>query len=161
MLRHQISRYVLALLLPLALLAGCTGPSEEEADIDRQEIEVFLEEYLPKMAEAYATGDLEPVKPYVSEREVAVLQKNIRDLATQGRTVKTELQELTIEEVNPLSHATVSLTTVEEWSVRVYAQGTENLLAEDPSQFNRVQYQLDRDDGKWTLMARHSQTLED
>lgn len=156
--------YVLVLLLSVPLLGGltaCTGPSEEAADVDREELRAVLLEYLPKMGEAYFTGDLNTVRPYISEREVAVLQKNIRDLARQGRTVKTTLKELTIEDVNVLSYATVSVTTVEEWSVEVYAQGTTNLLAEDESQVNRVQYQLGRDDGEWTVMGRNSQTLQD
>ncbi len=164
MTRHRISSYALTLLIPLTLLGGwtaCTGPSEEAADVDREEIEAFLLEYLPKMSEAYATGDLEPVEPYVSEREVAVLKKNIRDMARQGRTVRTTLRELTIEQVNPLSYATLSVTTVEEWDVQAYALGTENVLGEDLGQVNRVQYQLERDDGEWTLLNRTSQTLLD
>lgn len=161
--RRSSLHVLLILLIPFwlaAALAGC-APTEESADVDREELRGILLEYLPKVAEAYATGNLEPVEPYVSPREVAVLRKNVRELAQQGRTVKTELEELTIESVDVVSYGSVFVTTVEEWSVQVYAQGTDNLLAEDPSQINRVRYQLRREDGEWTIMARNSETLQD
>lgn len=150
----------LLLLLPCALLAlglaACGEPSPEDLAEESEAIRQTLLLYLPKMADAYATGDVEQLEGMASQKERAILDKNVRQLAQQGRTVKTELRELTIEELNLISYANAYVTTVEEWDVRVYAQGTERLLGEDLGQVSRVQYQLKRQDGEWLLLSRNS-----
>lgn len=144
---------LLLALLP-GLLAGC-APDEKDAQQAREEIREMLLAYLPKMAEAYRTGDVEPLTELATERERAVLHKQITELEQQGRVVDTELLDLTIEDLNLVSYATAYVTTAENWRVRVYAVGTDRVLGEDDRQFSRVRYQLGREGGRWVVMGRN------
>lgn len=155
-----IALALVALLVVLAPVA-CGPPSEEELRRVRDDIRAMLLEYLPKMADAYATGETEQLEPYAAPKEIAILEKNIRDLARQGRVVDTELEELTVEGLNLDRHVNAYVTTLEVWDVKVYAAGSENLLGEDDDQRSRVRYQLKRRDGQWQLLSRHSTPLEE
>ncbi len=72
----------LGLLLSLAAggLGGC-GRSKETEAADRQQIKAFLDEYLPKLAKAYRTGDTEPLAPFAAAKERAAIEKRVVDLA--------------------------------------------------------------------------------
>lgn len=157
---HAFRLAALLLTAVFALLTAC-APSEEEVAVDREAIRQTLMDYLPLMAEAYATGDVEPLVGKATQKERAILDKNVRDLASQGRTVRTELRELTIEEIDMVSYGTAYVTTLEEWQVRVYASGTENVLGEDADQVNRVHYQLQREGDGWLVMSRNSSQVAD
>lgn len=146
----------LVFLLGVAALAlSCGAPSEEDLSQAREEIRATLLEYLPKMAEAYRTGDVEPLEGFTTQKERAILQKHISELEQRGRTMDTELLELTIEDLNLVSYANAYVTTVETWHVTSYAVGTDRVLGEDPRQFSRVRYQLKREGDRWTIMARN------
>jgi len=145
---------LLAALAVALLTAGCS-PSQKDVEQAREEIRATLLDYLPRMAEAYRTGDVEALTDRTTERERAVLHKQITELEQRGMTMDTELLDLTIEDLNLVSHATAYVTTAENWSVRVYAVGTDRLLREDPRQFSRVRYQLERERGHWTVMGRN------
>lgn len=144
-------------LLPLSLLTltGCTEVSPEEKEEIREEIRATLLEYLPLLAEAYRTGDTSVVAPYTTEKEQAILEKNIHDLAQQGRTMDTELLELTIEDLNLVKRVNAYVTTLEEWRVTAYALGTEQVVGENERQTSRVRYQLKKVDGQWEIRARN------
>lgn len=143
-----------SLLVGMALLGAC-APTEEEIRVEREELRATLEEYLPRMAEVYRTGDLEPLRPYASERELAVLQKNISDQAARGQSFDNELVELTIESVSPMSEMNVMVRTVETWSVKLRPVGSEEgILGQTEAQVSRVQYHLQRTDNRWRVMAR-------
>jgi hypothetical protein len=142
-------------LLPALLLAGaCGGASPEEEAADREEIAAFLREYLPKMAEAYRTGDVEPVIPYSTQKERAVIESRVRDLARTGQILAPELESVEVEDVTVWSAVNAFVTTVEVWNIRVLASGTEAVIREELNQPNRVKYQLKREDGRWRVFGR-------
>ena len=133
---------------------SCGGSSGSDGEVDRQEIETALESYLPLLAEAYATGDLEPLRPFVAEKEIARVYKRVQDLANQGRTLVPTFRQMTIEDVNVWNYSNAYVTTHEVWDLVVYATGSENILAEEYEQPNRVKYQLKRDGEQWRVLFR-------
>lgn len=145
----------LALLLASAFLAGaCGGQSPEEKAADQEEIQAFLEEYLPRMAEAYRTGDVEPIVPYTTEKERAVIENRVREMAKTGQILAPELDSVEVEDVTVWSAVNAFVGTVEVWDVRVLASGTEAVVREELNQPNRVKYQLKREDGRWRVFGR-------
>lgn len=145
----------LALLLASALLAGaCGGQSPEEEAADQEEIQAFLEEYLPRMAEAYRSAEVEPIVPYTTEKERAAILTRVGDLAKTGQILAPELESVEVEDVTVWSAVNAFVTTVEVWDVRVLASGTEAVVREELNQPNRVKYQLKREDGRWRVFGR-------
>ena len=57
-----------------------------------------LELYLPRLGQAYATGDLEPLEGLAAQKEIAAIAKRINDLAEQGRVLEPTFRQVTIEE---------------------------------------------------------------
>jgi hypothetical protein len=145
--------------LVLALAFAACAPSPETLQENRRAVEQQLREYLPKLAEAYAANDPQVIAPYAVPREVAVLEKNLRDLSGQGRRVETSLRQLTVEDLEMASPSTAYVTTLEVWNVRVYATGSDHVLGEDEAQTNRVQYQLKWEDGRWVVLSRNSRAV--
>lgn len=160
-LRSAVSSPFLALVagaFAAALALGACGPpSTEEVEADREEIHAFLAEYLPRMAEAYETGELEPIEPYTTLKERETIKKRIRDLAKQGSVLAPELVSLEVEEVVTWSVVNAFVTTVEVWNVRVVAAGSDRVVREELGQSNRVKYQLKREEGRWRVFGRELQ----
>lgn len=145
----------LALLLVLGLSSSCGAPSEQDLTEAREEIRATLMEYLPKMAEAYRSGDVEPLEGYTTQKERAILDKHITELERRGLSMDTELLTLTIEDLNLVNYANAYVTTVETWDVTSYAVGTDRVVGEDLGQSSRVRYQLKREGDRWIVMARN------
>lgn len=153
-----------ALAIPLVLgaavilLAGACGPpSAEEVAADEEEVRAFLLEYLPKMSEAYRTGDTAPLEPYTTLKERETIKKRVRDLAKQGSVLSPELESLEVEDVVTWSAVNAFVTTVEVWDLRVLAAGSDSVVRETEDQANRVKYQLKREDGRWRVFGRQLQ----
>lgn len=145
----------LVLLLPLlGTVAGSCKPTPEEKAADREEIATFLREYLPKMAEAYRTGDTESLAPYAAQKERAAIEKRVLDLAKQGQVLAPTLDSLQIEDVRTWGRVNAYVTTVEVWDLRVLAAGSDSVVRQQLGQSNRVKYQLQRDDGRWRVFWR-------
>ena len=149
-------RRALSCVLLLGTLLAC-GPSERQQEVDLEDIQRYLESYLPLLGAAYATGDLEPLEEVVAIKEVARVEKRIHDLGLQGRVLAPTFRQLTIEDVNVFNFANAYVTTLEVWDVRVLAAGTDTVLAEELDQRNRVQYQLKREGGRWRVLFRSIQ----
>jgi hypothetical protein len=145
---------LILIALWVAISGGCGGDSTSDSPVDRQEIEDTLEAYLPLLAEAYATGDLEPLRPWAAEKEIARVHKRVQDLSYQGRTLVPTFRQLTIEEVNVWNYSNAYVTTLEVWDLVVYPTGSEQVLAEEHEQPNRVKYQLKRDGDQWRVLFR-------
>ncbi len=146
---------VLALLgaLLLGSVTGC-GPSKQSEAVDRQQIQSFLQEYLPKLAQAYRTGDTEPLAPYAAAKERATIEKRVTDLAKTGEVLAPELESLEIEDVTVWGVANAYVTTLEVWNIRTFAAGSDNVVRQALGQRNRVKYQLRRDNGRWRVFWR-------
>jgi hypothetical protein len=148
-MRHGLSTLVLMLLVA----AGC-GPSAERQQLNRDEIKADLEVYLPLLGEAYATGNLEPLREWAVEKEVARVRKRLDDLASQGRRLVPTFRQMTIEDVHIWNYSNAFVSTLEVWDLQILATGTENLLTEELGQRNRVKYQLEREKDHWRVLFR-------
>ena len=149
-------RTPIALALLLLLAAACIS-GEEQQRIDTESIAAALELYLPRLGDAYATGDLAPLEGLAAQKEVAAIAKRISDLADQGRILEPTFRELTVEEVKVFNYANAYVTTVEVWDLRSLATGSREPLAEDLGQRNRVRYQLKREGDSWKVLFRQKQ----
>ncbi len=139
--------------LVLFVLVSC-GSAETRQEVERGEIQANLETYLPLLGEAYATGNLVKLQPWAAQKEVARVRKRIEDLGQQGRTLVPTFRQLTIEDFNVWNRANAYVTTVEVWDLKVFATGTDQVLAEEVGQSNRVKYQLKRGEDRWRVLFR-------
>lgn len=144
-----------ALCLTIMACGGESGTSDDLAD--RQEIQTTLETYLPLLAEAYATGELTALEPYAAQKEVASIHKRINDLWSQGKSLEATLRSVTVEEVKIWNYSNAYATTHEVWDLVVLATGSEQVLASEYEQPNRVKYQLKRENGGWRILFREIQ----
>ena len=130
------------------------GPSEEQEQVNRDELKAALESYLPILGETYATGDLSLLEGLAAEKEIARIHKRIEDLSYQGRRLVPTFRSLTIEESNVWNYSNCYVTTLEVWDLEVRATGTEQVLSSQLEQANRVKYQMKREDGLWRVLFR-------
>ena len=153
----SLLRLALGLIL-VAALAGCSA-SDEVSPADEQAISESLAQYLPGMANAYATGDLEPLRGIAAEKEIATLHKKINDLMNEeGRIVEPTLRGFDIEDVTIWSYSNAFVTTLETWDFRVLASGTDTVTSEVDGQRQRVKYQMKRRDEGWQVLYRVIET---
>ena len=158
--RPTISGLVVLLIGAAVVLSAC-GSSEERQAADQAEIQASLDAYLPLLGEAYSTGDVEILREWAAEKEMARIYKRVMDLAEQGRVLAPTLQRMTVEETKVWNYSNAFVTTLEVWDVRSLVIGTDQVVAEDLGQTNRVQYQLDRNpeggEGRWRVLYRSKQ----
>ena len=128
-----------------------------QVEVDGPAGQAALELYLPRLGQAYATGDLEPLEGLAAQKEIAAIAKRISDLAEQGRVIEPTFRQMTIEEVKVFNYANAYVTTVEVWDLRSLATGSRQQLAEDIGQSNRVKYQLKREGDRWKVLFRAKQ----
>lgn len=152
-LRARRALLAAALLGALALGACAQASPEDEAE-DREAIQAFLEEYLPRMAEAYRTGEVEGLDPYAAAKEQEEILRMVRELAKAGEVLAPELESVQVEDITVWNEVNAYVTTVEVWDVRTFATGTERVVRERLAQPNRVKYQLKRERGRWRVFWR-------
>lgn len=153
---------LLLLALPLVTVAlGSCQPTPEERAADREEIATFLREYLPKMAQAYRTGDTEALAPYAAQKEREMIKKRVLDLAKQGQVLAPHLDSLEVEDVRTWSKVNAYVTTVEVWDIKVLAAGSDTVVRQELGQSNRVKYQLQRDGDRWRVFWRQLEKTYD
>ena len=146
---------LLALLLP----AVACGPGPEEVAADQNEIKAAVEAYLPQLAEAYATGNIEVLRGHAVEKELASVDKVVGELAAEGRVLKPELKSVTFEQVEIWNKANAYVTTLEVWDIYNYAAGSDVVLSEAIDKAHRVRYQLkERPDG-WQVLYRQVEQI--
>ena len=144
------------LAIAALLLVGATGctSKEEQQEADWEGVEAALEEYLPKLAEAYTTGDVSLLDGLAAPKEIARVNKRIEEFMALGRTLEPEFVELTVEKVDVWGYANAFVNTVEIWNLRSYATGSHEIVGEELAQSNRVKYQFKRDDDAWLVLYR-------
>ena len=146
--------WLLASALVFLLTVNCQGVAPPDPEVDHQEIEATIRDYLPKLAQAYATGNIEPLKTLTVDKEIARIRSRAQELADQGKVYEPDFKEMTIENVSVWQYANAAVTTLEVWDVRSYALGSRTLLGEVTDQRNRVKYQLKRKDHGWVVLYR-------
>jgi hypothetical protein len=158
MMQVNLNGNWLVKLLLAAILAAACAPSAEEVAVDKAEIQEALVAYLEVLGEAYATGNLELLREYAAEKEIASIERRMRSRLAEGITLEPTLQEVTVEEVDIWSYSNAYVTTVELWDLEVYTSGTHLLVSETRGQPNRVRYQLLREAGRWMVLYREVET---
>lgn len=138
----------------LALMPACGG-GEEQAAADRQQIQATLEAYLPKLGEAYVSGSTEGLRGLAAEKEIAMVEKLINELAAEGRQIRASFGGLTIEDVTTWGYANAYVTTVELWTVETWTTGGQRLAGGERR--DRVQYQMQREGDQWLILYRKRQ----
>ena len=83
------------LVIPLLLALAC---GEQAADVEkaRPEIEAMLLQYLPRLGEVYAENDASRVEGLAADREIAAIEKRLRDIRLEGRTLAPTFRSMTI-----------------------------------------------------------------
>ncbi len=152
--RHRVFAGRLLAAVVLVAAAACQGVAPPDQEVDYQEIESTIREYLPKLAEAYATGNIVPLKPLTVEKEIARIRFRAQELADGGKVYEPDFKEMTVENISVWRYANAAVTTLEVWDVRSYAIGSHTLLSEVTDQRNRVKYQLKRKDHGWVVLYR-------
>jgi len=142
----------MALSLAVGLVACGEGPEGSEAT--QAEIKQLLEAYLPRLSEAYKQEEATAVAGLAATREVAAIEKRLRDISMEGRRLEPTFRSVAIEKIKIWSYANAYVTTNEVWDIRTFASGTETMLTEQLEKRNRVKYQLKRIDGEWTVLGR-------
>jgi hypothetical protein len=145
---------IVLLVLLISVLTACGGDRRGGSEIDKTEIRATLEQYLPIMAAAYASGDVAPLNTYAAEREVATVQKRIKEVRVRGERLEPTFRSLTIEKVTAWGYSNAYATTLEVWDLRLYASHGENPVVETLEQRSRVKYQLRREDDHWIVLYR-------
>jgi len=144
---------LITLLLAFALAAvGCGGV--ERQLVDTASMTAMLETAMPLLAQAYADGNVEVLRPYAAERELARITNLIGDLARSGRHLVPTFHHLTVEDSRTWNNSSAYMTTVEVWDIRLYALGRDDLLAEEIGKSQRVKYQMMRDGDSWRILYR-------
>jgi hypothetical protein len=157
--RRWLSVLGVMLLLALMLFAAACASDERTAELDRGEIEELLADYLPKLGEAYRTGNVEVLRDVASEKELAAMTKQIGDLMSQeGRVIDPKLVSFTVEQINVWNYSNAFVTTIEVWDLKVLVSGSEQVLSEVQDQRSRVKYQLKRRDEGWQILSRIRET---
>ncbi len=155
------SRVLLTLLLLAALPgAGCGEPGSDP-QVDRQEIEAVLRDYLPRLGRAYGERDTSVLEGFAVPKEMARISLRTEELADTGRVYEPGLKEVTVEDVSVWNYSNAFVTTLEVWDVRSFTLGTHLLVNESLGQRNRVKYQMKRKEGSWVILYRElDQTFE-
>lgn len=154
-LRTLLGVAVPALVLAGLLAATACGPSPEEMEANREDVEALLQEYARQLSQAYAFSDPSALEEVATPREVANVENNIARLAEQGRRIAAHQKEMVIEDLNVFQPGQAFVRTFEVWDIRVTALGAEEVISRDPDQQSRVRYRLKTDDeGEWKVVGR-------
>jgi len=143
----------LSLVMLLGAVWGCGSDSVASVE-DEAAIRSAIEAYLPQLAEAYKRGDASVLEGFAAEKEIAGLDKRIRDMLAESREIHPTFKSVIVEDAHVWSAANAFATTLEVWDLRVMASGTDRVLSEAIDQRNRVKYQLKKVDGAWIVLFR-------
>ncbi len=141
-------------VLTLAWLAVGCGEIGSDPEVDRQEIESMLRDYLPKLGQAYGSRDTSILEGLAVPKEMARIDLRTEELTTTGRVYEPEFKEVTVEDVSVWNYSNAFVTTLEVWDVRSFTLGTHLQVNESLGQRNRVKYQMKRKGEGWVILYR-------
>ena len=150
---RKIGPASIRLLLALSLAACSAGDGSVSAE-DRNQIREVLEAYVIQLADAYAENRFDSLAGLAAEKEIARVEKRIRDLAAEGWVLEPTFRQLTMENVEIWGYANAFVTTFEVWDERLFISGTRQLAREGIGRSYRVKYQLKREDDRWQILFR-------
>ena len=134
-------------------LAGCESDRTASPE-DEAAVLAMLEEYLPRLALAYSSGEGSVLEGFAAQKEIAGVKGRIRNLLNESREIHPTFKSVLLEDVKVWRHVNAYATTLEVWDLRVVAEGTDTVLSEVYNQSNRVRYQLKRRDNSWVVLFR-------
>lgn len=146
------SPFSLALVALLVVLFGCSAPGAVE--IDESQVRSLLENYLPKVGEAYAKQDPKIIAPWAVPKEVARIGTRIEELEIKGQYYVPTLDSFEVVSISPWNYSNAFVTTLEVWDVSAYTVGSHRLVTQVLDQKSRVKYQLKRQDDGWVVLFR-------
>jgi hypothetical protein len=127
---------IAALAMAGALACGGGGEERRATDpasaADRQDIERMLNQFLPALASAYGSGDVESLRPYAVERVLAYTEKRINDMLGQGMVLRPRFESLVIEDIRTWGNDFAVVNTLETWDLTYYATGGESVVSDRP-----------------------------
>jgi hypothetical protein len=139
--------------LGVLLVAACSA-ANEESDRHRAAIAAALEGYLPKLGQAYATGDVEVLRGLTDERELAALEKKIVDRAAEGTVLEPKFESVAIESLQVWNDANAAAVTLEQWDLDLYDLETREIANQRLNQRYRIKYELRREGATWMVTRR-------
>jgi hypothetical protein len=145
--------------------AGCGGQSaEQQAAADattRAAVQEMLQAYLPAFATAYRTGDLEPLRTWAVEKEIASLERRLVAMNEEGLSLEPTLVEVVVEDVQVWNRVNAFATTLETWDLRFLSSGAGVVVSERLGERQRVKYQLKLEGEAWMVYYREvGETIE-
>lgn len=145
-------------------ILGCSrAPADVAADTAelKATVETVLESYLPAMATAYGSGNLEPLREWAVEKELAALERRLVVMNEQGLSLQPTLVDVVVEDAQPWNRINAFVTTVETWDLRFMTSGGGSLVSERLGERQRVKYQFKQEGGRWWILYREvGETLE-
>lgn len=144
----------LVFVVLLLALSGCSAPGAVE--IDESQVRSLLENYLPKVGEAYAEQDPKIIAPWAVPKEVARIGTRIEELEIKGQYYVPTLDSFEVVSISPWNYSNAFVTTLEIWDVTAYTMGTDREISQVMGQKSRVKYQLKRKDAGdgWVVLYR-------
>ena len=150
-------RWAAALAVAAALAAGCgdrpTPGAEPASPADRQEVQAMLEQFLPTLARAYASGDMEPMRPFAAQRVLAYTEKRVADLAARGMVLQPKLEAVVVEDLRTWGNDFGVVKTLETWDLAYQSTGG-GVVDDRPDVKSRVAYQVKKEGGRWRVYHR-------
>lgn len=157
-------RAVVALVVCAVVVPGCQkAPEDVAADTAefKATTQAVLDAYLPAMATAYASGNLEPLREWAVEKELAALERRLTIMNEQGLSLHPTLVDVVVEDAQPWNRINAFVTTVETWDLRFMTSGGGSLVSERLGERQRVKYQFKNEGGRWWILYREvGETLE-
>lgn len=139
--------------LPALALALCAACGETTDSRERDAIQEALRAYQPKLAEAYATGNVEAVRGFATAAEMDNLERKVMDRAADGKVLEVHPKSLEVEALNT-NNGTPVVLTLETWDLELYAAGSHQLIKQGREQRYRVRYRLQREGTGWRVDRR-------
>ncbi len=151
----DLRRWAVASILFAGGLSGCTGTGPDGVrPEDRTAIETVLADYLPKLGNAYATGDFEALASGAVPKEIETVRMRVNELEMEeSRTLRPTLRSFEIEQIDIWRYSNAMVTTIEVWDIDSLASGTDRLLSSVTDRY-RVRYQFKRRDEGWMVIDR-------
>jgi hypothetical protein len=152
LLRSSACLLILAAVL-LAVSTACSAPGAQE--IEKGDVQALLEEYLPKLGDAYTQANARLIEPWAVPKEVARISQRIEELEDQGQVYEPVFKSVEVVSVSPWNYSNAFVTTIEIWDVSSYTiGGSHQLVNQALGQKSRVKYQLKRQDDGWVVLYR-------
>ncbi len=136
----------------LLVLAACENsiPSADE----RQALEEAVRGYLNGLAEAYSEADTNHLAEHATPREIAEVNRLLRELRTTGDRLDATLLGLEVEQIEMSHTINATVRLLEVWDVGRYDSFNGREKGRNPHSIQHTVIQMRRIEGKWMVISR-------